>query len=88
MSDSDLKGLIVDWEMATVGDPRADLGYLLSFWIQSADELPWHDYVTDARGFPTRDFEKHYGDIGRNASTRQQRGNRICHCKGVNRSSL
>lgn len=46
---------IVDWEMATVGDPRADLGYLLSFWIQSSDELPWHDYVTDARGFPSRD---------------------------------
>jgi len=23
---------IVDWEMATVGDPLADLGYLLSFW--------------------------------------------------------
>jgi aminoglycoside phosphotransferase (APT) family kinase protein len=46
---------IVDWEMATVGDPRADLGYFLSFWIQSSDELPWHDYVTDASGFPTRD---------------------------------
>jgi aminoglycoside phosphotransferase (APT) family kinase protein len=46
---------IVDWEMATVGDPRADLGYLLSFWIQSSDELPWHDYVTDAVGFPSRD---------------------------------
>jgi aminoglycoside phosphotransferase (APT) family kinase protein len=48
-------GAIVDWEMATVGDPRADLGYLLSFWIQSSDELPWHDYVTDASGFPSRD---------------------------------
>jgi aminoglycoside phosphotransferase (APT) family kinase protein len=23
---------VVDWEMATIGDPRADLGYLLSFW--------------------------------------------------------
>ena len=23
---------VLDWEMATVGDPRADLGYLLSFW--------------------------------------------------------
>jgi aminoglycoside phosphotransferase (APT) family kinase protein len=27
----------------------------LSFWIQSSDELPWHDYVTDAVGFPSRD---------------------------------
>ena len=26
----------LDWEMATVGDPRADLGYLLSFWPEPA----------------------------------------------------
>jgi aminoglycoside phosphotransferase (APT) family kinase protein len=45
---------IVDWEMATVGDPRADLGYLLSFWIEAGEELPWHDVVTDRAGFPTR----------------------------------
>ena len=45
---------IVDWEMATVGDPRADLGYLLSFWIEAGEELPWHEWVTDAPGFPKR----------------------------------
>lgn len=45
---------IVDWEMATVGDPRADLGYLMSFWMQEGEELPWHEVVTDRPGFPTR----------------------------------
>ncbi|HKT38070.1 MAG TPA: phosphotransferase family protein, partial [Ktedonobacterales bacterium] len=28
---------IFDWEMATLGDPLADLGYLLSFWQESSD---------------------------------------------------
>jgi aminoglycoside phosphotransferase (APT) family kinase protein len=28
---------IVDWEMATIGDPLADLGYLLSFWREPGD---------------------------------------------------
>lgn len=28
---------ILDWEMATLGDPLADLGYLLSFWRQADD---------------------------------------------------
>jgi aminoglycoside phosphotransferase (APT) family kinase protein len=46
---------IVDWEMATVGDPRADLGYLLSFWVQPGERSVLHDLVTVAPGFPTRD---------------------------------
>lgn len=28
---------ILDWEMATVGDPLADLGWLLSYWGESGD---------------------------------------------------
>lgn len=28
---------VLDWEMATVGDPLADLGYLTMFWVQNAD---------------------------------------------------
>ncbi|MDX6285695.1 MAG: hypothetical protein QOG53_1180 [Frankiales bacterium] len=45
---------IVDWEMATVGDPRADLGYLLFFWMEEGETLPWHDVVTNRPGFATR----------------------------------
>jgi aminoglycoside phosphotransferase (APT) family kinase protein len=50
---------VLDWEMSTVGDPLADLGYLLSFWREhgepSATPLP-DDMgdVTSLPGFPTR----------------------------------
>ncbi len=45
---------IVDWEMATVGDPRADLGYLLSFWPQPGEQMPLSELVTAGPGFPAR----------------------------------
>ena len=49
---------IFDWEMATIGDPLADLGYLLSFWREPGDsdfamtDAAWR--VTESPGFPTR----------------------------------
>ena len=46
---------VVDWEMATVGDPRADLGYLLSFWPEPGETVPLADLVTSHDGFPRRD---------------------------------
>jgi aminoglycoside phosphotransferase (APT) family kinase protein len=45
---------VVDWEMATIGDPRADLGYLLSFWPGSGEHFPLTDLVTGGPGFPDR----------------------------------
>jgi aminoglycoside phosphotransferase (APT) family kinase protein len=45
---------VVDWEMATVGDPRADLGYLLSFWVEPGERYPLGDWVVTGPGFPTR----------------------------------
>ncbi len=47
---------ILDWEMATIGDPLADVGYLLSHWIQVDDEptaLALQSVTTEP-GFPTR----------------------------------
>jgi aminoglycoside phosphotransferase (APT) family kinase protein len=47
---------ILDWEMATIGDPLADIGYLMVHWVQSADvksRFAMHT-VTDRPGFPTR----------------------------------
>ncbi len=48
---------ILDWEMATIGDPLADLGYLTATW-SDADAAP-HPMllspVTAAEGFPSRD---------------------------------
>src|SRR5205807_2973759 len=49
---------IFDWEMATIGDPLADVGYLCTHWIEAGDpprgmfELA---SVTRAAGFPGRD---------------------------------
>jgi aminoglycoside phosphotransferase (APT) family kinase protein len=50
---------VFDWEMATIGDPLADVGYLCMFWTQATDPeggLREHlGKVTRAEGFPTRD---------------------------------
>ncbi|GHO85325.1 phosphotransferase family protein [Dictyobacter formicarum] len=49
---------IVDWEMATLGDPLADVGYLLSFWREASDpsfslgDASWE--ITGQPGFSTR----------------------------------
>ncbi len=49
---------ILDWEMATLGDPLADLGYLLSFWREPGDpdmglgDAAWR--VSELPGFCTR----------------------------------
>ena len=47
---------ILDWEMATIGDPLADIGYLMVHWVQADDvksRFAMHT-VTDRPGFPTR----------------------------------
>jgi aminoglycoside phosphotransferase (APT) family kinase protein len=31
---------VFDWEMATLGDPRADLGWMLSYWRDAKDPAP------------------------------------------------
>lgn len=46
---------VLDWEMSTVGDPRADLGYLLSFWPEPGETVPLATLVSAHPGFPTRD---------------------------------
>jgi aminoglycoside phosphotransferase (APT) family kinase protein len=49
---------VLDWEMATIGDPLADIGYLCMMWSEPGD--PEHGLrehlgrVTRAEGFPTR----------------------------------
>ena len=49
---------VLDWEMATIGDPLADLGYLCMMWTEAGDPeggLREHlGEVTRAEGFPTR----------------------------------
>jgi len=48
---------VVDWELATLGDPLADLGWLLAFWREAGDappELKILPRVTELSGFSTR----------------------------------
>jgi aminoglycoside phosphotransferase (APT) family kinase protein len=49
---------VLDWEMATIGDPLADVGYLCMMWTEAGDDvggLREHlGQVTRQEGFPTR----------------------------------
>ncbi len=48
---------ILDWEMATLGDPLADLGYLCATWAESDDQqnpMLALSAATRGAGFPTR----------------------------------
>jgi aminoglycoside phosphotransferase (APT) family kinase protein len=62
---------VLDWEMATIGDPLADLGYTCMVWGQ-ADDPPGGirdslGAVTKAEGFPTRAelIERYESQTGR-----------------------
>jgi aminoglycoside phosphotransferase (APT) family kinase protein len=48
---------VLDWEMATLGDPLADLGYLITMWGQAGDPdgLLKLSAATTAQGYPSRD---------------------------------
>ncbi len=61
--DPDRVTSILDWDMATLGDPLIDLGTLLGYWAQ-ADDPPERGAtaaVTAQKGFPTRtEIAEHY----------------------------
>jgi aminoglycoside phosphotransferase (APT) family kinase protein len=50
---------VFDWDMATLGDPLADLGLVLTYWGQHGDDPERHGGrlpVTALDGFPGRDW--------------------------------
>jgi aminoglycoside phosphotransferase (APT) family kinase protein len=57
---------IVDWEMATVGDPLLDLGWVIMGWPGEGDDTSTLGYV-DYTGMPTRDelLEYYANESGR-----------------------
>lgn len=54
---------IVDWEMATIGDPLLDLGWVLMQWPDDEAERSRSGYV-DLRGMPTRhELASYYTEV-------------------------
>jgi aminoglycoside phosphotransferase (APT) family kinase protein len=47
---------IFDWEMATIGDPLADIGYMMLHWVEPGDNVGRFTLqsVTNRPGFPSR----------------------------------
>jgi aminoglycoside phosphotransferase (APT) family kinase protein len=48
---------VLDWDMCTQGDPLADLGYLLNYWVEPGDDPAWREIAampTWRTGFPSR----------------------------------
>ncbi len=54
---------IIDWEMATVGDPLLDLGWVLVSWPPEGDDMGRARYL-DLDGMPPRDaLLEHYSTV-------------------------
>ena len=65
---------IFDWELSTIGDPLADLGYMTVTWAESGDPADTSfaslSAVTRQTGFPTREklIERYEARTGRSMS--------------------
>jgi aminoglycoside phosphotransferase (APT) family kinase protein len=64
---------IFDWELATIGDPLADVGYLVATWAQPGDPenaISALGGLTRRAGFPTREqlIERYEAGSGRSMS--------------------
>jgi aminoglycoside phosphotransferase (APT) family kinase protein len=54
---------IVDWEMATVGDPLLDLGWVVQGWLDPGEDRASGSYV-DYTGMPTRaELLEYYAEV-------------------------
>jgi aminoglycoside phosphotransferase (APT) family kinase protein len=61
---------VLDWELATLGDPLLDLGWILSSWWEDGDPPGKEPMVTPWDGFPSRaELVRLYGELtGRDMS--------------------
>jgi len=46
---------VLDWELCTLGDPLADVGYLGVYWHRASSSDVMHNDPTSAVGFPDYD---------------------------------
>ena len=62
---------VLDWEIATLGDPLADVGYVLHSWPERGEAGPAHRMSpTSTPGFPTRSelLDRYAARSGRDVS--------------------
>jgi aminoglycoside phosphotransferase (APT) family kinase protein len=64
LSDDGSVAAVLDWEISTLGDPLADLGVLMVYWVEPEDEMaPLGAAPTTAGGFASRsEMRARYGD--------------------------
>lgn len=61
---------LLDWELSTIGDPLADVGYLTATWLKTGTPLDLSP-VTRAEGFPSADaLVARYEELTGRAMTR------------------
>jgi len=55
---------IIDWELATIGDPLLDLGWLLATWPDGDEPAAWNVAANPWQGFPTAtELVAHYRSL-------------------------
>ena len=64
---------VLDWEMATIGDPLMDLGTTLAYWTEADDPAPLHQFIvgptTQPGSLSRRELVERYGQTtGRDIS--------------------
>jgi aminoglycoside phosphotransferase (APT) family kinase protein len=64
---------VLDWEMATIGDPLMDLGTTLAYWTEVNDPAPLHQFIvgptTQPGALSRRELVERYGQTtGRDTS--------------------
>jgi aminoglycoside phosphotransferase (APT) family kinase protein len=67
---------VLDWEQSTIGDPLADLGWVLGLWTEAGEQSPLNAFYGNASqlpGAPTRaELAQRYADVsGRPADDRR-----------------
>ncbi|MEQ8840593.1 MAG: phosphotransferase family protein [Acidimicrobiales bacterium] len=82
--DSHELAAVVDWELATIGDPLIDLGLILAFWPEEGSP-PTAVSVTPWEGFPTIDeMVARYGEGStRDLSAIEWYGVLACYKTGI-----
>jgi aminoglycoside phosphotransferase (APT) family kinase protein len=70
LGDDGAIAAVLDWEICTLGDPLADVGLLLTYWVDPGDPGVGLPVATAAEGFPTKAqlLERYAAASGRDLS--------------------